>query len=176
MLTPTQRVGGILLVVNVLLVWWSLQRLSRCNSSLDQCVFVTTTRRHCGPESAIAARELPAESASSLFIAQKQPQLVIPTSPPPTRPRSSASLLKVPRISIRDMNRGERIALPLQQQPIPITLFSAPRVFDDDTSARQRSSILSWMLLPGPKEVQAVCITFDYDVLKSTDKGTPVRR
>lgn len=35
---------------------------------------------------------------------------------------------------------------------IPITFFSAPRGFDVDTSARQRSAILSWKLLPGPME------------------------
>ena len=59
----------------------------------------------------------------------------------------------LPTLSIATMTEQDVIPLAQSSIDVPITFVTAPRPFDDETSARQRAAILSWQLQPGNKEI-----------------------
>jgi hypothetical protein len=65
-----------------------------------------------------------------------------------------AAFPDLPELAIPSMGEEERVVVKRSARDVPITFVTAPRAFDEDTTVRQRASILSWHMQPGPsKEV-----------------------
>jgi hypothetical protein len=65
-----------------------------------------------------------------------------------------AAFPDLPELAIPTMGETDRVVVKRSARDVPITFVTAPRAFDEDTSVRQRASILSWHMQPGPvKEV-----------------------
>ena len=63
-----------------------------------------------------------------------------------------AAFPDVPELAIPSMAEADRVVVKRGARDVPITFVTAPRAFDADTTVRQRASILSWHMQPGPEK------------------------